>query len=228
MQLRSVQLLSGQPWARFCDTRGKEGASQTCGCHWQSCLANPGDDELCGLVIHHSHAGSICNKKKLAPKTATVSREWSLFLQTASSNQALEGLHLQSLIPICSPCSVSKVTPPSSPPKSPSLVAPAHNLPQRVPEFKIKFHFLHGLSVRKDQGHPCTAAFTHKCIWLTGASIKTPELWLQVLGIANDPFSSKCVWHKAGKCCRASLALGCWSYSSSRSRSCQKASSFRS
>lgn len=75
-----------------------------------------------------------------------------------------------------------------------------------MPEFKIKFHFLHVLSVRKDQGHPCTAAFVHKCVWLTGANIKKPaisppsaELWLQVLGIANDPFSSKRrVWRKAG------------------------------
>lgn len=194
------------------------------------------DYEPCGLVIRRSHADSICNKKKLAPKSAAVSREWSVFLQAVPSNPAPEGLHLQSLIHICSPCSVSKVTPPSSPPKSLSLVTPAHALPPRVPEFKIKFHFLHVLSVRKDQGHPCTAAFVHECIWLTGANIKKPaisppstELWLQVLGIANDPFSSKrCVWHKARKCCRASPALGCWSHSSSRGGSCQKASSFRS
>lgn len=193
------------------------------------------DYEPCGLVTRRSHADSICNKRKLAPKTAAVSREWSLLPQAVPSNLAPEGLRLQTLIRICSPCSVSEVTPPSSPAKSPSLVTPAHALPERVPEFKIKFHFLHVLSVRKDQGHPCTAALVHKCIWLTGANIRTPaisppsaELWLQVLGTANDPFSSKCVWHKAGKCCRAFPALGCWSHSSSHGRSCQKASSFRS
>lgn len=238
-QLRSGQLLLGQPWTWLSSTRGKERSFTG----WRLSLAElphkawgGGQDyEPCGLVIRRSHADSICNKKKLAPKTAAVSREWSLFLQAVPSNPAPEGLHLQSLIHICCPCSLSKVTPPSSPPKSPSLLTPAHALAQRVPEFKIKFHFLHVLSVRKDQGHPCTAAFIHKCIWVTGANVKKPaisppstELWLQVLGIANDPFSSKRVWCKAGKCCRASLALGCWSHSSSRSRSCQKASSFRS
>jgi len=35
------------------------------------------DYEPCGLVIRHSHADSICKKKKLAPKTAAVSTEWS-------------------------------------------------------------------------------------------------------------------------------------------------------
>lgn len=127
------------------------------------------------------------------------------------------------------------MTPPSLLPKSLSLVTPAHALPQQVPEFKIKFHFLHVLSVRKEQRHPCTAAFAHRCTWLTGATIEkpaislpSPQLWLQALGIVYDTSSSKCVWCKAGKCCRASPALGCWSHSSSRSRSCQKASSFRS
>lgn len=87
------------------------------------------DYKPCGLVIRRSHADSICNTKKLAPKTAAGSREWSLFLQAVPSNPAPEGLHLQSLIRICFPCSVSKVTPPSSPPKSLSLVTPAHALP---------------------------------------------------------------------------------------------------
>lgn len=87
------------------------------------------DYEPCGLVLHHSHAGSICNKKKLASKTAAVSREWSLLLQAVIRNTAPEGLHFQGLIHICSPCSVSKVTPPNSLPKSPSLVTPAHALP---------------------------------------------------------------------------------------------------
>lgn len=48
-------------------------------------------------------------------------------------------------------------------------------------EFKIKFHFLHVLSVRKDQGHPCKAAFVHKCVWLTGANIKSLQFHRSVL-----------------------------------------------
>lgn len=89
------------------------------------------DYELCGLVLHYSHAGSICTKKKLASKTAALSREWSLLLQAVTRSMAPEGLHFQSLIHICSSCSVSKVTPPSSLPKSQSLslVTPAHALP---------------------------------------------------------------------------------------------------
>lgn len=51
------------------------------------------DYELCGLVLHHSHDGSICNKKKLASKTAAMSREWSLLLQAITRNMAPEGLH---------------------------------------------------------------------------------------------------------------------------------------
>lgn len=89
------------------------------------------DYEPCGLVLHHSHAGSICNKTELASKIAAVSREWSLLLQAVTRNTASEGLHFQALIHICSSCSVSKVTPPSSLPKLPSLslVTPAHALP---------------------------------------------------------------------------------------------------
>lgn len=51
------------------------------------------DYEPCGLVLHHSYAGSICNKKNLASKTAAMSREWSLLLQAVTRNTVPEGLH---------------------------------------------------------------------------------------------------------------------------------------
>lgn len=51
------------------------------------------DYEPCGLVLHRSYAGSICNTKKLASKTAAMNREWSLLLQAVTRNTAPEDLH---------------------------------------------------------------------------------------------------------------------------------------